>query len=65
MDEQSKLEAHNAELAERDASVGVELVKGMQEFLSLLKSGAPITVTEITQEQTPDGPLTTRRKKVI
>jgi hypothetical protein len=52
-------------LLSRKNRVGAQLVKGLKEFLSKVKSGEPITVTRVEQEMTPDGPLTTRKKKTI
>jgi hypothetical protein len=50
---------------EDEPTIGQRLVDAILEFRDKLKSGEPIEVTTLVQEQTPDGPLTTRRKKTI
>lgn len=52
-------------LLSRKNRVGAQLVRGLEDFLSKIKSGEPITVTRVEQEMTPDGPLTTRKRKII
>jgi hypothetical protein len=44
---------------------GDELVKGMNSFVEALKFVKSIQVTEVTREETPDGPLHTFTKKSI
>lgn len=49
----------------RAGDVAKQLVKSMREFIKRLDTGEPVTVTRIEREDTPDGPLTTRERKVI
>lgn len=40
-------------------------INGLRELADKLKSGEEIAATELHQEQTPDGPVTTRRKVLL
>jgi hypothetical protein len=42
-----------------------ELIAGLTELADKLERGEPVEVTEVTREETPDGPLHTSRKKPL
>lgn len=42
-----------------------QIIKSFQELAEKLGSGQPIEVTEIKREETPDGPMHTRTKKIL
>lgn len=45
--------------------VSKRTVAALKRAVEQLESGEPIEVTVVSQEQTPDGPLTTRRPGVL
>lgn len=42
-----------------------DLIAGLRQFVRKLKSGEPIEVTTVRREETPDGPMHTRERRVL
>lgn len=46
------------------SKMGKRIIRDLREFVGKLKRGEPIEVVQIRREETPDGPMHTRRKEM-